>query len=76
MKTRLFLLAAGFLLVVAHAASGQSRDPYFTDVSANYDVVYHEPHATSNAGAHFDIASTMKRDVPFIGPVGIKKQSK
>jgi hypothetical protein len=25
---------------------------------------------TSNAGAHFDVASTWKRDVPFIGPVG------
>jgi hypothetical protein len=70
MKTRLCILAAGFLLVATRAASAQSRDPYFTDVSANYDVVYHETNATSNAGAHFDIASTMKRDVPFIGPVG------
>ena len=53
-----------------HPASAQSRDPYFSTFSANYDVVYHEPGATSNAGAHVDLASTFKRDVPFIGPVG------
>ena len=71
MKTRFVLLLAGsivFLLV--HPASAQSRDPFFTDFSANYDIVYHEPDSTSHAGAHFDVASTFKRDVPFIGPVG------
>jgi hypothetical protein len=70
MKTKWLILPALVLLLGARSASAQSRDPYFTDLSANYDVVYHEPNATSNAGAHFDIASTLKRDVPFIGPVG------
>jgi hypothetical protein len=70
MMTRLMLLLTAFVLLIAHPASAQSRDPFFTDFSANYDVVYHEPGSTSNAGAHFDLASTLKRDVPFIGPVG------
>ena len=70
MKTRLLTLLAGLLLLVARSGSAQSRDPYFTTFSANYDVVYHEDNATSYAGAHFDVASTFKRDVPFIGPVG------
>jgi hypothetical protein len=70
MKTRLFTLLAGLLLLAARSVSAQSRDPYFTDFSASYDIVYHEPETTSHAGAHFDVASTFKRDVPFIGPVG------
>jgi hypothetical protein len=70
MKTRLFTLLAGLLFLFAPSVGAQSRDPYFTDLSANYDVVYHEENATSNAGAHFDVASTFKRDVPYIGPVG------
>ena len=70
MTTRFVLLLAGVLSVSANPALAQSRDPYFTTFSANYDFVYHEPGATSNAGAHFDVASTWKRDVPFIGPVG------
>ncbi len=70
MKTRAILLLLGVLCVSAHPAFAQSRDPYFTTFSANYDVVYHEPYVTSNAGAHFDFASTWKRDVPFVGPVG------
>ena len=70
MKIRLVLLLAGAVFVLVHPASAQSRDPFFTDFSANYDIVYHEPNSTSNAGAHFDVASTFKRDVPFIGPVG------
>ena len=70
MKTRIVLLLAAVLVVSAHPALAQSRDPYFTTFSANYDFVYHEPNVTSNAGAHFDVASTWKRDVPFIGPVG------
>jgi hypothetical protein len=69
MKLRLLILTAG-LVLAAQSAFAQSRDPYFTDVSANYDAIYHETGATSNLGAHFDIASTIKRDVPFIGPVG------
>src|SRR5439155_25749303 len=70
MNTRFVLLLAGVLSVSVHPAFAQSRDPYFTTFSANYDVVYHQPGATSNAGAHFEVASTWKRDVPFIGPVG------
>ena len=52
------------------SASAQSRDPYFSTFSANYDLIYHQLDTTSNAGAHFDVASTFKRDIPFIGPVG------
>jgi len=70
MTTRLSSLLTVFVLLFVHPASAQSRDPFFTDFSANYDFVYHEPDSTSNAGAHFDVASTLKRDVPFIGPVG------
>jgi len=70
MNIRFVLLLTGILFVSVDPAFAQSRDPYFTTFSANYDVVYHEPGATRNAGAHFDVASTWKRDVPFIGPVG------
>jgi hypothetical protein len=70
MNIRFVLPLAAVLLVLGRPVSAQSRDPYFSTFSANYDVVYHEPGATSNAGAHFDLASTLKRDVPFIGPVG------
>ena len=70
MKTRIVLPLAAVVFLLSHSASAQSRDPYFSTFSAHYDFVYHEPGATSNAGAHFDVASTLKRDVPFIGPVG------
>src|SRR5206468_10943206 len=70
MKTRIVLPLAAVLFLLSHSVSAQSRDPYFTTFSANYDFVYHEPGAPSNAGAHFDVASTWKRDVPFVGPVG------
>ncbi len=70
MQTRLVCLIASAVLLFVRPLAAQSRDPFFTDFSANYDVVYHEPDATSNAGAHFDIASTLKRDAPFVGPVG------
>src|SRR5262247_1179603 len=70
MKTRLVLLVVAVVMMSVARASAQSRDPYFTDFSANYDFIYHETGATSNAGAHFDVASTWKRDVPYIGPVG------
>jgi len=70
MMTRFVLFAAAAVLVSVAPASAQSPDPFFTDFSANYDFVYHESGATSNAGAHFDVASTWKRDVPYIGPVG------
>ena len=70
MKTRIVLPLAACVFFLSQSVSAQSRDPYFSTFSAHYDVVYHEPGATSNAGAHFDVASTLKRDVPFIGPVG------
>ena len=70
MKMRVMMLPVVLLLLAAGSVSAQSRDPYFTDFSANYDVAYHEPSVTSHAGAHFDVASTWKRDSPFIGPVG------
>ncbi len=70
MKIRLVLFAAAILFVSVPPASAQSRDPFFTDFSANYDIVYHESGLTSHAGAHVDVASTSKRDVPYIGPVG------
>lgn len=70
MRTRLVFLPAAFVLLVVQSASAQSRDPFYTDFSANYDFVYHEPSSTSNVGAHFDVAGTLKRDAPFVGPVG------
>jgi hypothetical protein len=70
MRTRFLLLLAGILFFSANPAFAQSRDPYFTTFSANYDFAYHEPGTTSHEGAHFDVASTWKRDQPFIGPVG------
>ena len=70
MKTRLSILPIVLLLLAARSVSAQSRDPFFTDFSVNYDAAYHESHDTSHAGAHVDIASTFKRDSPFIGPVG------
>jgi hypothetical protein len=70
LSTRIAVLTVGFLFTLVHSSYAQSRDPYFTDFSANYDFIYHETGDTSNAGAHFDIASTLKRDAPFIGPVG------
>ena len=70
MTTRSAVLTVGILFTLVHTAYAQSSDPYFTDLSVNYDVVYHETGATSNAGAHLDLASTWKRDAPFVGPVG------
>lgn len=70
MITRFAIVTLGILFTMVDTVSAQSRDPYFTDLSANYDVVYHETGDTSNAGAHVDVASTWKRDVPFVGPVG------
>ena len=69
MRTRLFTLA-GCLFLAAASASAQSRDPFFATFSANYDIIYHQQDNTSNAGAHFDVASTIKRDVPILGLMG------
>ncbi|HYM21819.1 MAG TPA: hypothetical protein VEU08_01365 [Vicinamibacterales bacterium] len=70
MTIRHAILTVCFLVIAVHTASAQSGDPYYTDLSVNYDVIYHETGDTSNAGAHVDFASTWKRDAPFLGPVG------
>jgi hypothetical protein len=73
MFTRLAVIV-GALLLTAASVSAQSRDPFAVDFSANYDVVYHEAGVTTNVGAHFDIASTVTRDVPYLvvlGEVGV-----
>ena len=70
MKTRLFVAFTGVLLLPAHSVSAQSTGPYSTTFSANYDVAYHETGDDSNAGAHFDVAGTVKRDVPMVAIVG------
>jgi hypothetical protein len=73
MRLPLFV-CVGILLLGACSASAQSRDPYVSTFSANYDVVYHELSDTSNVGAHFDVATTIKREVPFLvlaGEVGV-----
>ena len=73
MRTRLLLFIAPFVLA-ASTVSAQSRDPYFATFTAAYDVIYHELSETSVVGGHADIASTIKRDVPYLtlaGEVGI-----
>jgi hypothetical protein len=73
MRIRPSLLLAAFVLA-ASSVSAQSRDPYFATATAAYDFIYHEFGETSALGGHFDIASTIKRDVPFLslaGEVGI-----
>ena len=60
----------GTLLLAASSVSAQSVDPYAATFSANYDLVYHELGDTSNLGAHFDVASTVTRDVPYLVVVG------
>jgi len=70
MRISNLLTAAVLSTLAATSSSAQSSDPYFATASANYDFVYHETGNTSAAGAHFDIASTVKRDVPFLGVMG------
>jgi len=69
MKLRLvFALAA--LLLLSRAAAAQSTGAYITTFAANVDLAYHEPGDNSVVGAHFDVAHTVKRDVPFVAVVG------
>jgi hypothetical protein len=73
MRTRLLLLVAPFLLV-ASSVSAQSRDPFFATFTPSYDLIYHELGETSAFGGHFDLGTTIKRDVPYLtlaGDVGI-----
>ena len=77
MRLRLLFVTTCVLacsLLVPSIASAQSSDPFFADVSANYDIVYHELDDTSNLGGHFDIATTITRNTPFLvlaGEVGV-----
>jgi hypothetical protein len=63
-------LLAVAVMLVARAAAAQSTGPYATSFSANLDVAYHETlDFDSHAGAHFDVAWTVKRDVPLLAVV-------
>lgn len=57
-------------IIAAAPVSAQSVDPFHTTFSGNYDLVYHELGDTSNLGAHFDIASTVTRDIPYLVVLG------
>jgi hypothetical protein len=75
MRIRLPLLIAS-LVLAASSVSAQSRDPYFATFTAGYDLLYRELNETSALGGHFDLASTIKRDVPFLtlaGEVGVNR---
>jgi hypothetical protein len=54
------------LLLFASSVSAQSRDPYFATFTPSYDFVYHEFDETSVVGGHVDVATTIKRDIPFL----------
>jgi hypothetical protein len=70
MKTRIFVAFTSALLLVARSGSAQSTGPYSTTFSGNVDVAYRELGDNSNAGAHFDLAGTVKRDAPMVAIVG------
>ena len=57
-------------MLLARCASAQATGSYATTFSANVDVAYHETGDDSFAGAHFDVAGTVKRDVPRVAIVG------
>jgi hypothetical protein len=78
MRTGTPLLSVA-LLLVSRAVSAQSIGPYATSFSANLDVHYHESLVErrplpddfdTHAGAHFDVAWTVKRSVPLLAVVG------
>lgn len=64
------VIVLGVLLLAARSASAQSTGAYSTTFSANIDVAYHELDDTSPAGAHFDLAGTVKPDVPMVAVLG------
>jgi hypothetical protein len=70
MQTRLFIGFTIVLLLAARSASAQSTGAYATTFSANADVAYHETGDDSNVGAHFDLAGTVKPDVPMVAILG------
>lgn len=57
-------------MLVARPVTAQSTGAYITTFSANLDVIYHERGDDSHAGAHFDVAHTIKPDVPRVEIVG------
>jgi hypothetical protein len=69
MRTSVFAFVILFL-IEASSVLAQSRDPFASTFSANYDFVYHELADTSYVGTHFDVATTIKRDVPFLAVAG------
>ena len=73
MRTRLLLFVTSIVLA-ASSVSAQSSDPYYATLTPSYDLIYHELGETSVFGAHVDIATTIKRDIPYLslaGEVGI-----
>jgi hypothetical protein len=69
MRTRLLLLVAPIVLAASPVAA-QSGDPYYATFTPSYNLVYHELGETSAFGGHFDIATTIKRDTPFLSLAG------
>jgi len=58
------------LVLVARVVSAQSTGSYATTFAANIDLAYHETlDFDSHVGAHFDVAWTVKRDVPLLAVV-------
>src|SRR5262249_7791037 len=68
MRTRLLLFVFTLLLFAASSVSPQpqSRDRFLPTFTPSYDLIYHELGETSAFGGHFDIATTIKRDTPFL----------
>ena len=69
------LLMAGILGAGAASAAAQGTDAYSLTGTVSYDLVYHQPGTTSNAGIHFDISnmiSTMivRRPLSAVGELG------
>ena len=69
MTIRHFMVCA-CLMLASRPAFTQPAGAYLTTLSANIDVAYHETRLDSSAGAHVDIASTVKRDLPMVEVVG------
>jgi hypothetical protein len=71
MNTRFSIVCAVAMVAAARPVAAQTADAYRTTFSANLDVAYHERlHDGNPAGAHFDVATTVKPDVPRVEVVG------
>ena len=64
------LVVCACLMLASRPAFAQPAGAYLTTFSANIDVAYHETRLDSSAGAHVDIAGTVKRDLPLVEVVG------